>query len=254
MEAIITTLTSSIGIGTLVFFLLKSFLGEKFKNMATLQDIGSITREVESVKQTFTNQTEELKHSLTILTNKESILFTEEKEALLAYLSAWNIWNSHLEKMVTSFLNIEEEEEVEWFDLIDKFKDENDKANDRIQICVSKLELFMTDDSIVKTVHNLNSETYQFQYLNERYIDARIDFNIYISQYVEEYNLAEKEQNKNEQEQYSDMISEETDRKKKAHQDYNISLLEITERIIQLKMEFTKLSKEHIRKGIAEVR
>jgi hypothetical protein len=250
MEAIITTLTSSIGIGTLVFFLLKSFLGEKFKNMATLQDIGNITREVESVKQTFTNQTEELKHSLTILTNKENVLFAEEKESLLAYLSAWNIWNSQLEKMVSSFLSKEDEEHKEWFDLIEKFKEENDKANDKIQICVSKLELFMTDKSIISIVYNLNTETYQFQFLNEKYIDNWMHHTITLEQFYGKYSIANNEENIEEQEKWMDMISNEMNKREKAHQEYNINLLELGERIFQLKTEFITSSKEYIRKGI----
>ena len=246
-----TILISSLGIiGGLISASLTTYFNTKSQYKAMSEEIAKITEIVEGVKKTFQDDTERLKSQLNVLTNKHNILFAEEKEALLAYLSAWNIWNSHLEKMVISFLSIEDEEEVEWFNLIDKFKDENDKANDRIQICVSKLELFMTDDLIIKTVRNLNTETYHFQFLNEQYIDARIDSNIYLGQYVHEHNLAEKKLNKDEQEQFLDMISEVTDKKEKAHREYNVNLLELSERIIELKMEFIRLSKEYIRKGI----
>jgi len=238
-------------IGGLAYWGMQNYIGEKLKNIATHEDIGKITNEVEDIKQTFTIQNENLKQQLSVLTNKENVLFAEEKEALLAYLSAWNIWNSQLEKMVDRFIMIEEEEENDWFTLLDKFEEENDKTNDKIQICVSKLELFITDEFIIKTVHDLNYETYQFQFLNDRYIDSRIDTNIYLGQCVEEHNLAEKKKNKDDQEDFLVLVSDETDNKETTYREYNNSLLELEEKIDQLKTEFIKLSKEYIRKGIS---
>ncbi|MGN6647555.1 MAG: hypothetical protein ACTHJT_13625 [Cytophaga sp.] len=246
-----TLVISTLGIiGGVISSFLTTYFTTKAQYTAMSEEIGKITDIVEGVKKTFQDDTERLKSQLNVLTNKHNILFAEEKEALLAYLSAWNIWNSHLEKMVSSFLSIEEEEESDWFALLDKIDKENDKANDRIQICVSKLELFMTDGLIIKTIYDLNYETQQFQFLNENYIDARIDSNIYLGQYVEEHNFAEKENNKKEQAECLDLISEETDKKTKAYQEYNISLIELEEKIDKLKAEFIMLSKEYIRKGI----
>lgn len=157
---------SSIGlIGGLIYWGLKSYMSKKFENMATLRDIGKITEAVESVKKVFQDDTEKLKSQLSVLTNKHNVLFEEEKEALYIYFSAWNVWFGNLKIMFSNY------GPYNYNDLDALWRKCNDEY-DKVKVSMSKLELFLNNDNILKSVYQLNHKTYALQNTNEKFIKA----------------------------------------------------------------------------------
>ena len=69
-NSLISICTFAIGLTQFLFWRYiakqKSYETEKGKNLATKEDIGEITKEIESVKNTFTIETEKLKAKLTL--------------------------------------------------------------------------------------------------------------------------------------------------------------------------------------------
>jgi hypothetical protein len=72
--------------------LLPSYFQEKGKNLATKDDIAKITQLVESVKHTFTVETEKLKANLSLLTNVHSGLVSEERNAIIDFNEKYFLW------------------------------------------------------------------------------------------------------------------------------------------------------------------
>ena len=100
--------------GVITWFLIKSFLPsyltEKGKNLATKEDIGEITREVEAIKNDFAVQIKELEHQKTLLTEgfrsslsqkqeftrttNAAVLDLTKKLAAGSQLISWLSWNA----------------------------------------------------------------------------------------------------------------------------------------------------------------
>jgi hypothetical protein len=71
---------------------LKSYSNEKGKNLATKEDIGEITKEVENVKQFFNESLEKLKSDLNLSTQIRFSLKSAEIEALLNLYEKYFVW------------------------------------------------------------------------------------------------------------------------------------------------------------------
>ena len=87
-------------------FGLKSYINKKFENIATKQDAKDLTVIVEGVKKSFQDDTEKLKSELSILISKHNLIFSEEKEAIVQYLSAWDVWFASLKQNFIEEYNI----------------------------------------------------------------------------------------------------------------------------------------------------
>ena len=74
----------------LAFF--KSYFKEKGKNLATIEDIESITRKIESVKDEFVTKNAEFKASLDFLTNLKFNHKNEERLALIDFSKKLFVW------------------------------------------------------------------------------------------------------------------------------------------------------------------
>lgn len=153
---ILNNVVSSGIIGGLVYFLLKVYVGKKLENVATEEDIGGITKAVESIKTDFQKDIEKLKQELAVLTNKRNVLFNEEKEAIVSYLSIWNVWFSNL-KSAADFHKVSDFQTVR--DTIEKYN----TGFDNVQMAMSKLELFLNDNEILAKAGIININTYEIQ-------------------------------------------------------------------------------------------
>ena len=212
----ITTGLITTGVVGSASFLLNVYIGQKLKNVANEEDVKEITKAVENVKFYFQKDIEKLKQELSILTNKHNILFTEEKEALVAYLSAWNIWFGVL-KIIWSQHDISQYDIM--VNLIRKFNDEYDN----VQVSMSKLDLFLNSQDIVLAAYNLNVKTYKIQSLNEKAVKAM--YLIY--------------QNGTKQEEIVKVIEE-----------HKAEFASIINNVLIAKTNFVELGKKYIRKDI----
>lgn len=133
---------------TVISALIMIYFTKKIDNIATREDVGKITHEVEKVKQDFT-----------VLTNKHNILFAQEKEALVSYLSEWNLWHSKLKIMFSEY------DITNYSELKNVRKEWNAKYDD-VQLEFSKVELFVNNDEIINLGIQLNTATYNLQRLH----------------------------------------------------------------------------------------
>ena len=85
--------------------LLPSYFNEKGKNLATKEDVSEITKLVEGVKHSFTTETEKLRANLSILTNVKIGLFSEERNAIIDINEKYFKWLNIL--LDTSFGEID---------------------------------------------------------------------------------------------------------------------------------------------------
>ena len=70
----------------LAFF--KSYLKEKGKNLATVEDIGKITKIVESVKQDNNTQLELIKTELALVSKTQLVIYDDERKAIIEFIGA----------------------------------------------------------------------------------------------------------------------------------------------------------------------
>jgi hypothetical protein len=76
----------SVGVFSLLIWkYLPSYFKQKGENLATREDIGKITHEVEKVRTLYVSETEKLKAQLTVLTGQQSRLKEKQNEALLTF-------------------------------------------------------------------------------------------------------------------------------------------------------------------------
>jgi hypothetical protein len=171
-DYLVATMPVLKAIGLIALTGLNIYIGKKLSNIATRDDIGKITKEVESVKQVFTNQTEELKHSLAVLTNKESVLFNEEKDALYLYYSAWQLWFNKLTKINVNYIPNARDTHNDILKDLDFTEYENEF--DIVMVSMSKLELFLNDERIIQLAKTLNTKALDYQETIEDYLRGDI--------------------------------------------------------------------------------
>ncbi len=225
---ILNNVVSSGIIGGLVYFLLKVYVGKKLENVATEEDIGGITKAVESIKTDFQKDIEKLKQELAVLTHKHTLLFQEEKQAIVDYLSAWNIWFGSLNSE-DDFHKLTDIEVVR--DIIKRYN----KNYDNAQIAMSKLELFLDNDEVIESAEKLNSETLDLHKLMTIIIQS-------LNRYHDEMKLFKNDsaKAKDANERMSNTVSEYRKQiKNTAQKAYMIT-----------REEFISISKKYIRKDI----
>jgi hypothetical protein len=69
-----------------------SYFNQRAKNLADKQDIGDITKEIESVKEVFTEKTELLKTDLKLALNYQIEHRNEERRAIIEFHHSLNEW------------------------------------------------------------------------------------------------------------------------------------------------------------------
>ena len=92
----IITLVSSSGLFLLLKNVLPAYFTEKGKNLATSEDIGKITQEVEKVKEEFTSKAEQLRTDLQYFNQIRYSLKTEERNAIVSCYEKYSLWISLL--------------------------------------------------------------------------------------------------------------------------------------------------------------
>ncbi|MGN6647553.1 MAG: hypothetical protein ACTHJT_13615 [Cytophaga sp.] len=216
-------------IGGLALLGMRSYIVEKVKNIATHEDIGKITNQIESAKQ-----------QLSILTNKHNVLFNEEKEALVAYMSSWNVWYGSIRVVLTDY---NENNYTSITELKPTFK----KDYDKMQIAMSKVELFVDNEELITLIRALNKETYKLHKINLEYTNKI---------YVQYYYI------KVERKKMNDMFANHELPQKVIQQrlttlasiifDYNAIIPAFYKNITDIKFDFIKHSKTYIRRGVNE--
>lgn len=120
-EIIVTAILYTIilvGIAILYFTvknLLPGYFKQKGKNLATKEDISEITRLVESVRHTFTKETEQLKIRLQFVTSLHGSLLSEERNTIIDVNEKYFYWLNLFSNGVLGVLDIEDNADIQRF-------------------------------------------------------------------------------------------------------------------------------------------
>jgi hypothetical protein len=131
-------------LGLLVLYLafFKSYFKEKGNNLATLEDIGKITKIVEQTKQEFDLQTETIKQQIQFLNQKKISLVQEEKDAIICSYKAYCKLLNQLMSVSSSFISDLGLEEIYRINkIIDTIQLEYDDASARLELFYISKEL-----------------------------------------------------------------------------------------------------------------
>ncbi|AOW20505.1 hypothetical protein [Urechidicola croceus] len=120
------------------------FFKRKFENLADKDDVASITREVESVKNEFNNDLEKLKTNLDILKSNKINLINEKRKVINEFWSSLNAWDNEIDSVFYSNL----------------------KSSSELYILQNKLSGFEKDFKNKKSILNL----YLYEYFDIKLI------------------------------------------------------------------------------------
>ncbi|MBL7851673.1 MAG: hypothetical protein JNN04_12285 [Cyclobacteriaceae bacterium] len=123
------------------------YFERKGENLAKREDIAELTAIVQGVEHRYTKDIESLKANLTVLTNRKSSVFEEEKNALVDFFTSINYWTWNT-------LNIEYHEYFhgnfdELTDRILKFREAYKQTN----VSFSKVQLLVRNPDLIQAGH-----------------------------------------------------------------------------------------------------
>lgn len=129
------------------------YVRQKAKNQAQLEDIKELTESVQEVKQRFTKETDYLRAELQVLTSKKSLIFTEEKEAIVEFFAKYNQWLwDGLQIPVAEY-------GINNYQKIQEKLIEMDGYYNQTNIAYSKIQLLIKDETLVGIGHSLITKT-----------------------------------------------------------------------------------------------
>jgi hypothetical protein len=135
---IVLITTSSLGIiGSLLYYGLRSYLKQTFKDIAKVQQVETITEIIEGVRINFKKELEEIKSELSVNAHKQNILFVEEKQSIYEFYAAYKIFSDSL------LMYLHESSELEFIkEVIKKINHDYDNMTGAL----AKFELFNSDE------------------------------------------------------------------------------------------------------------
>ena len=137
---------------------------QKGKNQADKEDLKKLTVIVEDVKKKNNEEIELLKANLSVLTDKEKQIFSEEKEAIIIFFSQLHkwIWDS-----LNIYLN--EYNHSNYKDLSDRLIIMRDAYN-QTNVSFSKVQLLAKDETLINAGHEAIIETLKLHHFKENLI------------------------------------------------------------------------------------
>ena len=149
-NSLISICTFAIGLTQFLFWRYiakqKSYETEKGKNLATKEDIGEITKEIETVKNTFTIETEKLKAKLTLFTNVQYGIISEERNAIIEFVKSLYNLESSIFKTPTKITDNK---------AIEREMENMDNAHYALKCAQALFNLYIEDDELKIEAINL---------------------------------------------------------------------------------------------------
>jgi hypothetical protein len=136
----------------LAFF--KSYFHEKGKNVATKEDIEEITEKVEKIK-----------NQISFSTQSRLSLNTEKRNAIVNCFEKYNFWQNTIVDISTS--GIYEENKAKLKD----FETKMGEAYFHFELSYARMNLFLSDVEMTKSISNLKVVTMELQHIIERHLD-----------------------------------------------------------------------------------
>lgn len=248
MDSVGTTiLISSLGIVSgIISSFLTTYFTTKSQYKAMAEEIGNITTIVKGVEKAFQDDTEKFKQELSVLTNKHTVLFNEEKEALYDYLSAWLLWIDNIDTKSSTFSKRQYKDLTDVVDGLNEMHSVNRNGYSKVLISISKIELFVNNIVLNQTIYDLNKITASYESINDKYIEAymwnnynwtRLENKLKVALPEDEIRIT-KEMQANRKEIRALKVEYDKERQASFNQ------------VLLVKANFISLSKTHIRKDL----
>jgi hypothetical protein len=130
-----------------LFRYLPSYLKKKAENLATKEDIGLVTREVEKVKNEFIKETEIVKAHLNLAFNAKQNLMDVEREIVIQFIESIHTWiQYHMNWLSCDPSNAK---------TITTYNAKIQTAYENLMLQEAKFDLFVTDKEIIDTKNKL---------------------------------------------------------------------------------------------------
>lgn len=143
---LILTIGINLFIGLYVLYL-KKYFEKKGENLAMKDDLKDLTTIVEEVKSKFQEENEILKTTLGITANKRNLIFSEQKQCIVDFSTALNIWLWDALR-----INVFEYGHQNHSDLGEKIIKLREASNNA-QIALSKVQLLVDSPDLVFKAH-----------------------------------------------------------------------------------------------------
>jgi len=129
--------------------IIKSYLQEKGKNIATSEDIEELTQKVETIKEDFNNKSAILKAKLDLLTNLELNFKNEKRNSLINFHKDFAYWFDLLStsspSLVDEYNNKEIDEKIYKYDLVYQ----------KVLTSEALVQLYFEDKHLNQLIYNL---------------------------------------------------------------------------------------------------
>lgn len=132
-----------------------NYEGEKGKNLATKEDVVEITKKIKETETEFTNQTEQLKSQLSLLTNIKSEIYSTERNAIINANEKLYQWLSYI---IMRLPTLDDNDDI------DRYIKKMDDLYHEEQASEALLELFIDDDKIIKNTRKISDFIYTIHY------------------------------------------------------------------------------------------
>ncbi|MEO9891690.1 hypothetical protein [Aurantibacter sp.] len=210
-----------------------TFLKEKAKNIATKQDIGKITSEIESVKSEFNKDLEILKSNLSL--KKQASFSIQENKRILIYelVETFNTWLYSIVNFSFSGYNIQNIGEIK------THRKNLEKHKLDFNVIENKLNIFYNNKEFDELKKNLTIETLKMQYL--------------LDQAISEYELKLYEKHHLEIEDYYERTLAQNNIQTEIFEitgKYYKEMTELYKKTNSLNLEFTRYLKNELEKDI----
>lgn len=127
---------------------------EWIKKIIEKQAISGITNKIKEIETKFTNQTEQLKSQLSLLTHIKSEIYSTERNAIINANEQLYQWLSHIMRLPALDDN----------DDIDRYIKKMDDLYQEEQSSEALLELFIDDKSIIDNIHKISEYIYKIHF------------------------------------------------------------------------------------------
>lgn len=174
----------AIGIG-FYFVYVKSFMGQKGKNLATKEDIGAITKEIEQVKQEYTKGVELFKSQTDLIASNNKEHYKDSKKVIMDFYDAFVLFRYHV---VTPILTLNR---IETFS---KWVDDADILQKEVVIQKERFDLFVNNDALKNQAIIMVGIVFDYRELKLLCEYATIETSIQLKEYAKRMEAENKTQ------------------------------------------------------------
>lgn len=178
-QILLTTIIQSPVIAWLTKSFFSSYFQEKAKNLATKQDIGEITKEVEQVKIEFTKEVELVRADIQFVNTAKINVKSAERDALLEVNLKYSAWLATMMNLSIANLNPNN------FMIVNEMYSEVKRAHLEYDLAEAKLHLFHTDEQLLRAKLEAFEKTLELEYMIIHFLNDMFEKLYFLNFYLD---------------------------------------------------------------------